>query len=159
MKERFNAKEWDRLKRLPIQMFFFVSMADQELQSEEVAAFVSELGDALLYKDPLHSELFADLVRGDNFENAFAATLEIVNGGVQAMDQEFISTKTVLGEKVTSEEYNRFFTSMPGVGIKVGEAAGKRGKAFSTEEQMALSVFMSKFDVDLEAGRIALAKL
>lgn len=159
MKERFNAKEWERLKRLPIQMFFFVSLADQELQSEEVAAFVSELGDALLYKDPLHSELFADLVRGESFQNAFAATLEIVNGGAQAMDQEFLSTKTVLEEKLTSEEYNRFFTSMTGVGIKVGKAAGKRRDPFSPEEQAALAIFMTTFDVDLEAGRVALAKL
>ena len=159
MKERFNAKEWEQLKRLPIHMFSFVALADQELQPEEVETFASELGDALKYKDPLISDLFADLVRGDSFSEAFDAAMGIVKGGVAGMDQELLSTRKVLEEKLTSEEYNRFFFSMTGVGVKVANAAGNPRESFSPEEQTMLTGFMMKFDVDLEAGRKALAKL
>ena len=159
MKERFSVTEWKQLQRLPIFMFQFVALADQELQPEEAHAFTEELADALAYKDPLHSELFADLMRGNNFSEAFDATNSIASDSAQAIEREFASTRIVLEEKLTSDEYNRFFVSMTGTGVKVAMAAGKRRKPFSPEEQQALAIFMMKFNVDMEAGQKALAKL
>jgi len=159
MRERFNASEWNQVLRVPILMFQFVALADQEIQVEEVQAFTTELADALSYKDPLHSEIFADLMRGDNFQTAFDSLMTIGSTSVEAIDEEFSSSRTLLEENLSFDEYHRFFVSLIGTGIMVGEAAGPKGREFSPEEQLALAIFVEKFSVDVEAGERALAAL
>lgn len=159
MKERFKAADWERLQRLPVMMFQFVSLVDSVLQPEEVEAFTAELQDARAYKDPLHRALFTDLFNPPTFSKAFEAMVSITSGSVKAIDREFKATKKVLAKELTSEEYHRFFVSLTGTGMKVADAAGDGPRRVSPEEVAALAVFLSKFEVDVDAGMRALAKL
>lgn len=159
MKDRFKAVDWERLRRLPIMMFQFVSLADRELQPEEAEAFTAELQDARAYKDPLHRALFTDLFDGPTFSKAFEAVVGITSSSVKAIEKEFKATKKVLKKELTTEEYHRFFVSLTGTGMKVAGAVGEGVHSVSPEEVAAIVVFLSKFDVDVDAGKRALARL
>jgi hypothetical protein len=157
MKERFKTRDWERALRLPILMFNFVSLADRQLQKEEVATFVAELHDAAAYKDPLHRELFFDLAQDATFKKAF----DYVMGFSSAadIDKEFAGIKKVLNKNLSSEEYNRFFASLTGTGVTIAQSAGDGPSNVSPEEMAALSMFILKFGVDLDAGQAAIRQL
>jgi len=159
MRERFSQDNWAQLQRLPIMMFHFVSLADKKMQEEEVSAFVSELHDALLYKDPLHRDLFTDLMDPTRFKKAFSETVRVMSDSVKAIDGEFKSAKKILNKVLDSDEYNRFFVSLTGTGLKVASAAGDGPNRISKEEAAAIAIFLSKFAVDIDAGKAALSRL
>jgi len=159
MRERFSQKKWEQLQRLPIMMFHFVSLADREMQEAEVTAFVSELHDALLYKDPLHRDLFTDLMDPVKFKKAFSETVRMMSDSAKAIDKQFKTAKKILNKELTSEEYNRFFVSLTGTGLKVAGATGDGPNNVSSKEAAAIAIFLSKFDVDIDAGTAALSRL
>jgi hypothetical protein len=159
MKDRFKSKDWDRLLRLPCLMFQFVALADRQLQPEEAGMFAGEVQDALRYKDPLHRALFTDLSNTETFKVVFGEATRITSDSVGAIEKEFQADKKILKKKLKDDEYNRFFVSLMGTGLKVAGAAGDGVANVSTEETAALAVFMTKFEVDIEAGRAALGKI
>jgi hypothetical protein len=159
MKDRFKAKDWERLLRLPILMFQFVALADRQLQPEEAGMFASEVQDALAYKDPLHRALFVDLSDTVTFKKAFGESMKIVSESVAAIEGEFAADRKVLKKRLKDDEYHRFFVSLMGTGLKVAGSAGDGVSNISTEETAALAVFLTKFDVDIDAGRAALGRI
>lgn len=159
MKERFKTAEWEKVKRLPILMFNFVSLADRQLQKEEVTAFVTELHDATSYKDPLHRELFFDLANPAIFKETFDYVMGPAIGTVAAIEKEFKAIKKVLKKRLSDEEYHRFFVSLTSTGLKVASAAGDAKAPVSAEEMVALAMLATKFDVDVDAGKAALRRL
>jgi len=159
MKERFKTKEWETLRRLPLLMFQFVSLADRQLQPEEVATFVSELHDGMKYKDPLHRELFLDLANPAVFKESYDIVMGPMTDSVAGIDKEFASVKKVLKKRLSAEEYHRFFVSLMGTGLKVAGAAGEGPGNLAPMEMAAIAMFVGKFDVDMDAGKAALARL
>lgn len=159
MKEKFKAKEWGTLQRLPILMFNFVSLADHQLQEEEVATFVTELADAMAYKDPLHRELFFDLAQPAIFKESFDLVMGPITDSVAAIEKEFKTAKKVLKKKLTTEEYHRFFVSLLGTGLKVAGAAGDGPGNVAPEEMATIAMFVGKFEIDMDAGKAALGRL
>jgi hypothetical protein len=159
MKDRFKGKDWDQLLRLPILMFQFVALADRKLQPEEAGMFASEVQDALAYKDPLHRALFVDLSNMEIFKKAFGDATKITSESVAAIEKEFQADKKILKKKLKDDEYHRFFFSLMGTGLKIAGAAGDGGTNVSTEETAALALLMTKFDVDLDAGKAAIEKI
>jgi len=159
MKDRFKPAEWEKVQRLPILMFHFVSLADRQLQKEEVETFVAELHDAMAYKDPLHRELFFDLTNHATFQKTFDYVMGPVTDSLAAVNMEFKAIKKALKKRLSSEEYNRFFVSLTGTGLRIADAAGEGSARVSPEEMAALAVINGKFGVDIDAGRAALGRL
>ncbi|MBU1493053.1 MAG: hypothetical protein KJ956_03695 [Actinobacteria bacterium] len=159
MKERFKTGDWEQVQRLPLLMFQFVSLADRQLQEEEVAAFVTELQDALAYKDPLHRELFFDLANPAIFRKAYDIVMGPMTDSVEGIEKEFKATRKILKKKLSTEEYHRFFVSLAGTGLKVAGATGPGPSNVSPDEVTAITVLMAKFEVDMDAGQAALQRL
>lgn len=159
MKERFKTKDWETLQRLPLLMFQFVSLADRQLQPEEVSTFVGELQEAMKYKDPLHRELFFDLGNPAVFKKAYDIVMGPMTDSVAGIEKEFAAAKKVLKKKLSAEEYHRFFVSLMATGMKVAGAAGEGPGNMAPMELAAISMFVGKFDVDLDAGKAALDRL
>jgi hypothetical protein len=146
MKEKFTQKEWELLKLLPFHVFVMVAGADNEIDDKEIAQLNEDLRTAPYYKDPLHRELFVDILTSDL--NALIR---------KAMDPSKLlervnEAKAVLKEKLTSHEYQRFVASMYINGLKVARASGGgllgRGDKVSDEEKLALVTFAAMFDLD-----------
>ncbi|MCJ7726769.1 MAG: hypothetical protein MUP76_10335 [Acidimicrobiia bacterium] len=159
MKERFKSKDWETLQRLPLLMFQFVSLADRQMQESEVATFVGELQIASAYKDPLHRELFLDLASPPIFKKAWDIVMGPMTDSVAGIEKEFGAAKKVLKKKLSSEEYHRFFVSLLGTGLKIAGAAGTGPANVAPEEVAAISVFVGKFEVDMDAGKAALDRI
>jgi len=148
MKDRFKPAEWEKVQRLPILMFHFVSLADRQLQKEEVETFVAELHDAMAYKDPLHRELFFDLTNHATFQKTFDYVMGPVTDSLAAVNMEFKAIKKALKKR-----------SLTGTGLRIADAAGEGSARVSPEEMAALAVINGKFGVDIDAGRAALGRL
>ncbi|MFO7548565.1 MAG: hypothetical protein R6X29_06815 [Acidimicrobiia bacterium] len=172
MKERFSTTEWSQVLRLPPLMFQFVALADGRMQPEEAAQFAQEVGDARSYNDPLLREVLTDLSTPAQFEASYAESTRITSSGPDAIEREIMGIRTVLGEHLTADEYNRFFFSALGMAKLIADAAGSEpkkkgvfGRAKAAEPEMseieakALFLLMTKFGADLDAGRRALANL
>jgi len=149
MKEKFTPEEWEFLKLLPFQVFVLVAGADQKVDEAEVAQLQKDLQDAAFYKDPLHRELFVDILTSDI--NALIKEAMDLSKFVERANQ----MKATLKEKLTPEEYQRFVGSMFVNGLRVARASGGgflgRGDKVSEEEKRALFLFAATFDLDLES--------
>jgi len=147
MREKFTQKEWELLKLLPFHVFVLVAGADQKIDEAEVAQLNEDLRTAPLYKDPLHRELFVDILTSDI--NALVKKAMDISKLVERANQ----MKTILKEKLTSEEYQRFVGSMFINGLKIARASGGGllglGDKVSEEEKRALLLFAAMFDLDL----------
>jgi hypothetical protein len=171
MKDRFSTTEWSQVLRLPPLMFQFVALADGRMQPEEVAQFAQEVGDARSYNDPLLREVLTDLSTPARFEASYAESTRITSSGPDAIEREITGIRTVLGEHLTADEYNRFLFSALGMAKLIADSAGdeppkrflgkpKNAPAGMSEiEAKALFLLMTKFGADLDAGRRALANL
>jgi len=149
MREKFTREEWELLKLLPFQVFALVAGADQKVDEAEVAQLLKDLQEAPFYKDPLHRELFVEILSSD-----ISALIK------EAMDfskylERANQMKAILKEKLTPDEYQRFVGSMFVNGLRVARASGGsflgRGDKVSEEEKRALLLFAAMFDLDLES--------
>jgi len=149
MKEKFTLEEWELLKLLPFQVFVLVAGADEKVDEKEVAQLQKDLRDAPYYKDPLHRELFVDILSSDI--NALIQKATDLSKFVERANQ----MKATLKAKLTPDEYQRFVGSMFVNGLRVARASGGgflgRGDKVSEEEKRALFLFAATFDLDLES--------
>lgn len=149
MRERFTQEEWELLKLLPFQVFVLVAGADQKIDEAEVAQLNEDLRTAPFYKDPLHRELFVDILTSD--VNSLTKEAMDISRFVERANQ----IKVILREKLTPEEYQRFVASMFINGLKIARASGGGflglGDKVSAEEKRALFLFAAMFDLDLES--------
>lgn len=149
MREKFTQEEWALLKLLPFQVFVLVAGADQQVDKAEMAQLEKDLRDAPFYKDPLHRELFVDILSSDI--NALIKEAIDLSKFVERANQ----MKATLKEKLTPEEYQRFVGSMFINGLRVARASGGGvlglGDKVSEEEKLALVTFAATFDLDLES--------
>jgi hypothetical protein len=149
MKEKFSEAEWELLKLLPFHVFVMVAAADSKIDDKEVARMNEDLKTAPYYKDPLHKELFVDILSSD------------VNALIQeAMDPSKLleranQIKAILKDRLTLDEYQRFVASMFICGLNVARASGGgflgRGDKVSDEEKLALSAFAAMFELAPES--------
>jgi len=148
MREKFTQEEWELLKILPFQVFVLVAGADQKVDDAEVAQLQKDLQEAAFYKDPLHRELFVDILSSDI--NALIKEAMDLSKFVERANQ----MKATLKEKLTPEEYQRFVGSMFVNGLRVARASGGgflgRGDKVSEEEKRALFLFAAMFDLNVE---------
>jgi hypothetical protein len=146
MKEKFTSQEWEQLKLLPFQVFVMVAGADSKIDEKEIEQLQADLRTAPFYKDPLHRDLFVDILTSDIM--ALIKKAMDVSGFVERATQ----IKGILKAKLSTDEYQRFVASMFVNGIKVANASGGgflgRGSKISPEEQRALLVFASLYELD-----------
>jgi len=144
MKEKFTQEEWQLLKLLPFQVFVLVAGADGRIDKEEVAQLQKDLRDAPFYKDPLHRELFIDILSSD-INALITEAADVTKLAARASQM-----KAILQQKLTPEEYQRFVGSMFINGVKVARASGGGvlglGDKVSEEEKRALALFATMFD-------------
>jgi len=149
MREKFTQEEWELLKLLPFQVFVLVAGADQKVDEAEAAQLQKDLQGAAFYKDPLHRELFVDILSSDL--NALIKEAMDLSKFVERANQ----MKATLKEKLTPDEYQRFVGSMFINGLKVARASGGGllglGDKVSAEEKRALFLFAATFDLDLDS--------
>ncbi len=149
MKEKFTQEEWQLLKLLPFRVFVLVAGADGRIDKGEVEQLQKDFRDAPFYKDPLHRELFIDILSSDI--NALIQEA----ADVSKLAEQSSQMKAILKEKLTPEEYQRFLGSMFINGLKVARASGGGplglGEKVSEEEKRALTMFATVFELDLAA--------
>jgi len=149
MKEKFTQEEWQLLKLLPFQVFVLVAGADGRIDKDEVAQLQKDLREAPYYKDPLHRELFMDILSSD----INALIKEAAN--VAKLAERASQMKVTLKEKLRPDEYQRFVASMFINGLKTARASGGGflgfGDKVSKEEKRALVMFAAMFDLDIES--------
>lgn len=149
MKEKFTQEEWDLLKLMPFQVFVLVAGADQKIDEKEIAQLNEDMKKAPFYKDPLHRELFIDILTSD----AGALIKEAMD--VSKFVERANRAKAILKEKLTPDEYQRFVGSMFVDGLKVARASGGgflgRGDKVSEEEKRALFLFAAILELELES--------
>jgi hypothetical protein len=146
MREKFTQEEWELLKLLPFQIFVMVAGADQNIDEKEITQLHEDLKSAPFYKDPLHRELFVDILTSD-FKGLIQNAMD-----VSKLVERANQMKTALKQKLTSDEYQRFVASMFINGLKVARASGGgflgRGDKVSDEEKRALLLFAALFELD-----------
>jgi hypothetical protein len=145
MKEKFTQEEWGLLKLLPFHVFVMVAGADRKIDKKEIAQLSEDLRTAAFYKDPLHRELFIDILTSD--VNALVEEAMDISKLLGRANQ----IKAILKEKLTPDEYQRFVASMFIDGLKVARASGGGilgGRKVSEEEELALNMFAAMFDLD-----------
>jgi hypothetical protein len=149
MKEKFTQEEWELLKLLPFHVFVMVAGADRKIDEDEVAQLNEHLRTAPFYKDPLHRELFVDILTSD--VNALVEKAIDPSKLLERANQ----IKAILRQKLTLDEYQRFVASMFIDGLKVARASGGgflgRGDKVSEEEKLALTMFAAMFNLDPES--------
>ena len=149
MKEKFTKEEWELLKVLPFQVFVMVAGADGRVDKDELAQLKKDLRDAPCYKDPLHRELFVDILSSDIKALIKEAT------DVSKFTERVNRMKAILKKKLTPSEYQRFVGSMFINGLKIARASGGGllglGDKVSKEEKLALVAFAAMFNLDMES--------
>jgi hypothetical protein len=149
MKEKFSEVEWQLLKLLPFQVFILVAGADGKIDQDEIAQLQKDLRDAPFYKDPLHRELFIDILTSDI--NALIQEA----ADVSKLTERASQMRTILKQRLTPEEYQRFLGSMFINGLRVARASGGGplglGDKVSEEEKRALTAFAAIFELDLSS--------
>lgn len=147
MKEKFTHEEWQLLKILPFQVFIMVAGADGRIDKDEIAQLQKDLRDAPFYKDELHKELLIDILSSDI--NALIKEAGAATKVVERTNQ----MRTILKQKLTPDEYQRFLGSMFLNGLKVARASGGGalglGDKVSKEEKGALITLATIFELDL----------
>jgi hypothetical protein len=153
MKDRFNAEEWNDLLILPFHLFIAVAMADGEVQKAELKEFLERTTQgALGYKDPMHKEVARGIIDGD--------TGELLKAGTTASGWDPKNVKSMMKEKLTSDEYQGFIGSMFIDLLNIAKASKKgkwfRKKGIGKDEQERLAAVGLFWDLDL--GRMAAFK-
>jgi len=147
MKEKFTHEEWQLLKILPFQVFIMVAGADGRIDKDEIAQLQKDLRDAPFYKDELHKELLIDILSSD------INSLIKEAGAATKVAERTSQMRTILKQKLTPDEYQRFLGSMFINGLKVARASGGGalglGDKVSKEEKNALITFATIFELDL----------
>lgn len=151
MKERFTDAEWKTLERLPVLVFVQVGIADGSLEEEESAKFVIEMLDAPNWRDPLIRELFLAMAATTEFAETFEASMRLTAEGPGKVLAELDAGKTILRNKLTEEEYQRFAFSLMGFARRIGEA--------HVEEQKKKGIFHRKPKKDAPATSDAEAQV
>ena len=146
MKERFSTDEWNDLMILPFHLFTAVALADGKIQQAELKEFLERTTQgALGYRDPLHKEVARGIIDGDAGELLKAAT------GATGWDPKQV--KSMMKEKLTSDEYQGFIGSMFIDLLNIAKASinGKwfRKKGIGKEEQERLAAIGLFWDLDL----------
>jgi hypothetical protein len=145
VKEKFSPAEWELLKLLPFHIFVMVAGADRKIDEKEIAQLNEDLKTAPYYKDPLHRELFLDILASD--VNALAQEAMDPSKLLQRANQ----IKAILKEKLTLDEYQRFVASIFVNGLQIARASGGgflgRGDKVSEEEKLALAAFAAMFEL------------
>ncbi|MBC7265112.1 MAG: hypothetical protein H5T64_12265 [Chloroflexi bacterium] len=149
MKEKFSTEEWELLKLLPFQVFALVAGADKKVDQQEIAQLQKDLQDAPFYKDPLHKELAVDILTSD-----VSALISKATDASKFVDRAN-QIKGILKVKLTTEEYQRFVASMFINGLRIARASGGgvlgMGEKVSEEEKVALVMFATLFELDLQS--------
>ena len=147
MKEKFTHEEWQLLKILPFQVFIMVAGADGRIDKDEIAQLQKDLRDAPFYKDELHKELLIDILSSDI--NALIKEA----GAATKVAERTSQMRTILQQKLTPDEYQRFLGSMFLNGLRVARASGGGalglGDKVSKEEKGALVTLATIFELDL----------
>jgi len=146
MKERFSPTEWNDVMILPFHLFTAIALADGEIQKEELKEFLERTTrGALGYRDPLHKEVARGIIDGDQGELLKAA------GGATGWDPKRV--KSMMKEKLTTDEYQGFIVSMFIDLLNIAKASKKgkwfRKKAIGEDEQQRLAAIGVFWDLDL----------
>jgi hypothetical protein len=145
MKEKFTSDEWELLKIFPFQIFVVVAGADLNIDEKEIEQFNKDLHIAPFYKDPLHKELFIDILSSDITKLLKKAM------DVSKLVEHVNKIKNILKAKLTIDEYQRFTASMFVNAVKVAQASGGSifgGNKISDEEKRALLLLAGMFELD-----------
>jgi hypothetical protein len=142
MKDRFTDTQYQRLLRLPRAVFTF-SVAD----SADITPLLNSIDNDRTSSDPLHRGLSIDL-SGATFAAAWNGWKEIESAGADAIRREFRYIKKLLRDKLSAEEYNRFFASLFMSGVNLIRTTG-------SEVPKGLATFLALFEPDLDSGEAA----
>jgi len=154
MRERFTDDEWALVRHVPFDAFVLAALADKKVEPEEVAAFTKTLEMAPTLSDPLHREIAMDWVASGVDAIGEEVGWELRESGSDMLERNR-RTKSMLKDKLTTDEYQSFVLSVTLSGMAVAAAStGKKKifhkrKAISEEEAGALAAFAAVFDVDL----------
>jgi hypothetical protein len=143
MKERFTSEEWEMLKTLPLIAFGVVAGADGKIDQKEAAEMTKRLqSGAVGYKDPLHREVAAAILRSD---------LPTLIAAGKSVDPR--SIKSFLQQKLTRDEYLSFMGSILIDMLAVARASGGlfTRSNVSDEESSVLAAFAALFEIDIDA--------
>lgn len=137
MRDRFTDAEWATVRTVPVVAFVFTALADKEISKKEVGAFVGELANA---EDELHQEVAADL---SSIEGGHLAeiTRQLQTQRSTQVATWLDTTKTLLKDKLSADEYDSFLGSVLIQASRVARAEGGtflRRKKVSDEEQETL---------------------
>jgi uncharacterized protein YegL len=115
----FTPTELRLLQYCPLWVFAAVSMADGQIDKKEIEAFVKELSEAHLFKEPLAREVLLSVV--NNFTTVWAAfTANTTNAG-----DGLIQVANLLDRKVTPQVAYNFKAAMLMIGFNVSESMNK----------------------------------
>ena len=152
MREKFTDDEWQLIRTLPFQVWVAVAAADGNIDEAEAKFLDADLKEgALAYKDPLMREIATDFYRSS------VTGAEMLAAAAEAFKSEAAAAriKTILDDKLTKPEQERFWGGLVILGMDTARASGgggflKKKDPISEEEKKALFIFTIKYGIDLQ---------
>lgn len=140
----YTQQEWQLLEFAPLWVFAAVAGADSKVDDKEMEAFLKDVSEAALYKEPLVREVLMSL--GSNFAESMTRFRE----DSRPVDRGLADVASLLDRKSDNEEANNFKKAVVGIGLDVARASGRIfGDNMSKEEKQALVIVASALRVEL----------
>jgi hypothetical protein len=132
----FSQQEFESLKQSPFLIFFLVAAADGKVDKKELIEFVKLLAEPEKFNNPLLNRIITNVI--NDIPSAIASMAQ------QQIDyiDELGKLKTIIDNKLSSEEANAFKVALLLVGKGIAEASGGFlgfGSKISKEEKIALA--------------------
>jgi hypothetical protein len=129
----FTSADWETLQFAPLWTFSATAGADANIDENEKAALLKELGDAPLFKEQLVREVLFSI--GENL----ADVLTRYGNDSRSIDRGLSQVADIL-ERDVPQQAEAFKRTMVGIGIEIAKASGPQfGSPVSPEEEAALA--------------------
>lgn len=140
----YTQQEWQLLEFTPLWVFAAVAGADSKVDEKEMEAFLKDVSEAALYKEPLVRDVLMSL--SSNFSESMTRFKE----DSRPVDRGLADVAGLLERKSDNEEANNFKKAVVGIGLDVARASGRIfGDKMSTDEKQALVIVASSLRVEL----------
>lgn len=135
----FSPEEWSLVHRAPILVFYYVAMADDKVESDEVERLIDLFSKPERYESAVFTQVVSEFM-GD--AQKLAATVsEVIDEKNENVQSQLTALQQCVDAKLNAEDAKAFKEALTLLGIDIAAASGDAELPVSKEEWAELESF------------------
>ncbi len=136
---QFSSEEWSLVHRAPILVFYYVAMADNQVEPDEVERLIDLFGTPERYESSVFTQVVSEFM-GDAQELARTVS-EVIDAKNEDVQSQLAALQQCIDEKLNPKDSKAFKEALALLGVDIAAAAGDAELPVSKEEWAELEAF------------------